>query len=239
MDQVCAHFDVDVEGRFEFLRKEETNCANFVSDILRTEFENCDISLLNCGTLRSNAVIPKGDFTLRMLQDLLPMPDKVVLLRVPGDVVKQLLENSVSQWPALDGRFAAFSGLQLSFDPDQPAGQRVHTVKTADGSEDLDLSPMATYTLSVKYFIALGKDGYTAFNDPRVEWLSDPDAAMSILDIVTNSLERFSSNYQIVEKLEARRQKRLAMFKTSDSDRSSKGFIKLRPQIDGRIKRVA
>ena len=96
MDQVCGYFDVELEGRFEHLRYEETNCSNFVADILRTEFENCDLSLLNCGTLRTNSVMPAGDVTLRMLQELLPLVDKIVLLRVPGNIVKDLLENSVS-----------------------------------------------------------------------------------------------------------------------------------------------
>ena len=67
MNQVCGYLDVDLEGRFEHLRYEETNCSNFVSDLIRTEFEDCDLAILNCGTLRSNAVIPKGEITLRML----------------------------------------------------------------------------------------------------------------------------------------------------------------------------
>lgn len=89
----------------------------------------------------------------------------------------------MSQWPALDGRFACLSGLKYSFDPDCPSGDRVHSVTKIDGLE-FDLSEEAWYTLAVKYFIALGKDGYTAFNDPSVKWLSDPDSAMGIQDII-------------------------------------------------------
>ena len=107
------------------------------------------------------------------------MIDKIVLLRVSGTVLLSLLENSVSQWPALDGRFACVSGLKYAFDPEHPAGQRVHSVRTLDDLP-FDLSSEARYTLAVKYFIALGKDGYSAFKDPDVEWLSDPDSAMSM-----------------------------------------------------------
>ena len=153
MNQVCGYFDVDVEGRFDHLRHEETNCANFVSDLIRTEFEDTDLSILNGGTLRSNAVLPAGDVTLRMIQDLLPMADKVVRVRVPGDVVLKLLENSVSQWPALDGRFAALSGLHYSFDPDCEPGNRIHSVKHLNG-EPFDLSREARYVIAAKYFIA-------------------------------------------------------------------------------------
>lgn len=67
MNEVRAYFDVDLEARFEFVRKFETNLGNFVADLLRTEFENVDIAMLNSGTLRSNAILPKGDFTLKMM----------------------------------------------------------------------------------------------------------------------------------------------------------------------------
>ena len=109
---------MEIEARFERLRYEETNCANFVADVIRTEYDNAELALVNCGTLRSNAIIPAGEVTLRMVQELLPMVDQIVLLRVPGDVILQILENSVSEWPALDGRFGVFSGIKFSFDPD-------------------------------------------------------------------------------------------------------------------------
>ena len=78
---------MEIEARFEKLRYEETNCANFVADVIRTEYANAELALINCGTLRSNAIIPAGEVTLRMVQELLPMVDQIVLLRVPGDVV--------------------------------------------------------------------------------------------------------------------------------------------------------
>jgi len=120
------------------------------------------LAIVNSGTLRSNAIIKKGDLNLRMIQDLLPMTDKIVLLRVPGDIVLSLLENSVSQWPSLDGRFAGVSGLKYSFDPDLPPGRRVHSVKTLDGAP-FDLSREVKYTVAAKHFLAIGKDGYVAF----------------------------------------------------------------------------
>ena len=55
---------------------------------------------------------------------------------------------------------------------------------TADGLERFDLSGERKYTIAAKLFIALGKDGYTAFKDKSVEWLIDIDSAMTIQDIV-------------------------------------------------------
>ena len=118
MNEVCGYFDVDVDGRFEHLRYEETNCGNLIADLIKTEFDNCEFVLLNCGTLRSNSIISKGDVVNRNLTELLPMVDKIVLLKIPGDILLQLLENGVSKWPTLDGRFLAVSGFKFSFDPE-------------------------------------------------------------------------------------------------------------------------
>lgn len=41
--------------------------ANFVADIIYTEFENTDAVLVNCGTLRSNSVWPKGPITMKQM----------------------------------------------------------------------------------------------------------------------------------------------------------------------------
>lgn len=93
------------------------------------------------------------------------------------------------------------------------------------------------YIVASKYFIAMGRDGFTAFKDPSVEWLIDPDAAVSIQDIVYGAFERSGPNYQEDPKREDVRQKRLAILNTSDNDRDeASGFIKFRPKLDGRIK---
>ena len=97
-------------------------------------YPNCDLAILTSGTIRTNELITKGEVTLRTINEILPFPDKIVLLRIPGDALQQILENSVSQWPAFDGRFSCISGLKYSFDPERPAGSRVHSVLTAEGN---------------------------------------------------------------------------------------------------------
>jgi 5'-nucleotidase len=54
-----GYTDVLIEGRFNHLRSGETNLADFAADILRTEYET-DFSLINSGTLRSNALFDRG-----------------------------------------------------------------------------------------------------------------------------------------------------------------------------------
>ena len=118
-----------------------------------------------------------------------------------------LLENSVSQWPTLDGRFACFSGIKFSFDPDQPAGFRVHSV-TNLANDPLDLSEEATYTMATKEYLVAGRDGYTAFTDPSVKMLSDAYGAMPIQDIIVSAFEQFSPSYKPNPKREGIREQR-------------------------------
>ena len=59
-----------------------------------------------------------------MIANILPQGDKIVILKVPGTLIKDMLENAVSAYPKLDGRFGAFAGVKFSFDPAQPAGSQ-------------------------------------------------------------------------------------------------------------------
>lgn len=88
-----------------------------------------DVALLNSGTLRSDRVHPKGQLCMgvrhagranhapticnRFLQDLfaiLPMIDGTVVIEATGAQILAALENGVSKWPALEGRFPQVAG---------------------------------------------------------------------------------------------------------------------------------
>ena len=50
--------------------------------------------------------------------------DALVLIDVDGEQIHSALENGVSQWPKLEGRFPQVSGIKFAFDPSLPASQR-------------------------------------------------------------------------------------------------------------------
>ena len=54
---------------------------------------------------RSDMIHPAGPFFLKDLLLILPMIDPVVLLELTGAQIVATLENGVSKWPALEGRF--------------------------------------------------------------------------------------------------------------------------------------
>jgi hypothetical protein len=51
------------------------------------------------------------------------------------------------------------------------------------------------YTISLKYFIAFGKDGFLCFKDPAVQWVSDLYGIRSIQNIVFGALEQLGPEY--------------------------------------------
>ena len=123
-NQIAGSFGCNIEGRFSRVRTEETNLANITADLMRIEC-NCDLAFANAGCLRANSVFPKGPFTLKTIALIFPMPDHVVVKKIPGHILKKLLENAVSQYPKYDGRWLATSGFKYSFDPEKPVGERI------------------------------------------------------------------------------------------------------------------
>jgi len=99
---------------------------------------------------------------LKDLLKILPMIDPLVLLEVTGKQLLECLENGVSMFPKLEGRFPQVSGISFAFDPEKPAGKRIDPEFVKVGDEYLDLDPKSkkTYRLATKAYLANGKDGY-------------------------------------------------------------------------------
>ncbi|XP_067120161.1 snake venom 5'-nucleotidase-like isoform X1 [Centruroides vittatus] len=165
MDEVLGQFSVDLDGRFTSIRTRETNLGNFVCDIMLSSTHS-DLALLNSGTLRSDRIHPKGDFTLRDLVTLLPMMDPLAVVIATGYQIWQALENGVSQYPKLEGRFPQVSGVIFAFDPSKPPGKRIDPSFIKIGDEYLDLEQK--YRLATKNYLCQGKDGYDVLKDCEV-----------------------------------------------------------------------
>ena len=116
---------------------------------------------------------------------ILPMMDPLVLLDVTGDQLCQALENGVSQWPKLEGRFPQVSGITFAFDPSKPPGSRVDPKYVKIGDEYIDKHQH--YKLVTKAYLALGKDGYDALALAPV--LVDEECAPNLTSAVQNHFQ--------------------------------------------------
>jgi len=112
MDCVLGQIDVDLDGRFEVVRRQESNLGNFIADIMLRSTE-ADAAILNSGTLRSDRVHHRGEFRMLDLMAILPMVDSLVVIAVTGAQLVAALENGVSKYPALEGRFPQVLAVML------------------------------------------------------------------------------------------------------------------------------
>lgn len=157
LKETVGSTSVYLDGERATVRLKESNLGNIIADAQR-EFLEADIAFQNGGGVRASA--DAGDLTLEDIFAMLPFDNTVVLLEAKGKTVWDILENSVSNYPAADGRFLQVSGLSFTFDAAKEAGSRVVSV-TLDG-QDLDLE--AAYKIVVNDFMAGGGDGYSMIN---------------------------------------------------------------------------
>eukprot|EP01017_Pseudomicrothorax_dubius_P040147 TRINITY_DN6243_c0_g1_i3.p1 TRINITY_DN6243_c0_g1~~TRINITY_DN6243_c0_g1_i3.p1 ORF type:complete len:534 (+),score=93.50 TRINITY_DN6243_c0_g1_i3:119-1720(+) len=158
MGEIIGFTSQDLEGRFSFVRTQETNLGNFIADIA-IAYTDADFFVGNSGTIRIDAVIPKGPITLGDVKRILPYEDFVEVCEIPGAHIKEVLEAAVSKYPALEGRFPMVGHIQFAFDPKAEPGNRVLADSIFIKGEKL--KPAFKYKLASKqYLISGGKDGY-------------------------------------------------------------------------------
>ena len=125
---------------------------------------------------------------ISVVQDLLmilPMMDPLVLLDVTGAQLLLALENGVSKWPSLEGRFPQVSGISFIFDPSQPPGSRIDPGFVKIGDEFIAMHQH--YKLVTKAYLASGRDGYDALAEAPV--LVDEECAPNLTSAVQNHFQ--------------------------------------------------
>lgn len=118
------------------------------------------------GTFRSDRVHPPGPFSMRDLTNIVPMRDPLIVISVTGKILHEALENSVSGYPKLEGRFPQVSGVTFAFDPRKPVGNRVDYRLVQIGDEWLKLNQ--SYSLCIKSYMHGGCDGFTMFKNCKM-----------------------------------------------------------------------
>lgn len=87
-----------------------------------------------------------------------PFEDPCVVISVTGAAILSALENGVSTYPALEGRFPQVSNIRFTFDPSRPPGSRCTSVEIANAP----LERERLYTLCTREYMVRGKDGFTS-----------------------------------------------------------------------------
>ncbi|KAL2059750.1 hypothetical protein VTL71DRAFT_10134 [Oculimacula yallundae] len=144
-----------LDARFTTVRLKESNMGNFICDLMRTHYGG-DCCLIASGTIRGDQVYPPGVLKARDIMNCFPFEDPCVVIKVIGQALWDAIENSVSLYPALEGRFPQVSNIEFEFDPSKPTNSRVQYVNIA--GQPLDKAKL--YVLVTRGYMARGKDGF-------------------------------------------------------------------------------
>ncbi len=144
-----------LDARFTTVRLKESNMGNFICDLMRSHY-NGDCCIMAAGTIRGDQIYPPGVLKVRDIMNCFPFEDPCVVIKVTGKAIFDALENSVSQYPALEGRFPQVSNIEFEFDPSSPPDSRVRYVNI--GGKPLDHEKL--YVLVTRGYMARGKDGF-------------------------------------------------------------------------------
>lgn len=124
MDCIVGRTKVPLDAQFESIRTKETNVANFFAECM-WRATSADITLFPAGMIRADRIVEKGTLLMRDICELLPIADECKVVELTGAQVLKALENGVSAFPNMEGRFPCIHGVRFEFDPLQPAGSRV------------------------------------------------------------------------------------------------------------------
>lgn len=126
--------------------------GNWIADSMRRVGE-ADVAVHNRGGIRR--ALPAGPITRRMLFEMLPFSNTVVLLELTGAELRQALRNAIED---NEHSGVEVSGMRVEVRVDESGHGRLERVWVGEGLLDDE----ATYRLATNSFLARGGDAYFA-----------------------------------------------------------------------------
>jgi 5'-nucleotidase / UDP-sugar diphosphatase len=179
LDVPLATTAVELDSRTPTMRTGEASIGNLLADAMRVS-AHTDAALLNGGSIRGEKVyVPGAQITRRDVLVELPFANRLVVIEVPGAVLRRGIENGLAQWPNTVGRFPQVSGITIEADMKRRPFDRATSITFA--GQPLDDEKI--YRLATNDFLAGGSDGYVGFqNAPRL--LHDDDAPLLTNELI-------------------------------------------------------
>ena len=173
----------DYDGDTRLVRNSETALGNLCSDALRV-MTGADVSFVNGGGLR--APIEAGEVTFNDIFSVFPYNNQVVTVEITGQMLLDMLEMGVMNYPEENGSFPSMSGVTFSLNTAIPTSvktdengfftgvdgeYRVYGVKVLDkeSGEYRDLDLNKKYVLAgFNYHLLSQGDGMAMFKDAKL-----------------------------------------------------------------------
>ncbi|KAJ4371471.1 hypothetical protein N0V83_004688 [Neocucurbitaria cava] len=181
LDKPIGYTAAPLDARFTTVRTKESNIGNFVCDLMRYYY-SADCCIMAAGTIRGDQIYPPGVLKLGDIVNCFPFEDPVVVLKVTGKALQEALENGVSNYPALEGRFPQVSNITFEVDYSKEPMSRVQNVTV--GAEPVDHT--REYVLATRGYMGRGKG---------MPILMRLHSALLYLSCVANKLTVLSDGY--------------------------------------------
>jgi len=171
------------EAGNRLIRHTQTNMGDFCSDAFRI-VTGADIAMVNGGGIRAD--IAAGEITFNDILNVFPWNNRVIVARVTGQQIADMLELGVMNYPQEDGSFQHVSGITFEIDRAIPSSvvldenmmfksvdgeRRVKNIKVLDAAvgEYAPIDLNKTYTLASHNHLLLDLGGGAAmFKDAEI-----------------------------------------------------------------------
>lgn len=182
LEKPIGYTAAPLDARFTTVRLKESNLGNFICDLMKLHY-GADCSIMASGTIRGDQIYPPGVLRVKDMMNCFPFEDPCVVIQVQGKNIVAALENAVSKYPALEGRFPQVSGISFTFDPAKPEGERCSDVLIEGSAVELERE----YKLATRDYMVRGKDGFTSLT---LEEEGGPAKSYVITELILTRLER-------------------------------------------------
>jgi len=172
-NEVVAEAAAPIGGDRVNCRTGECEMGNLVADAMldRVKGQGIEVAFMNGGGVRAS--IDAGPITMGEVLTVLPFQNTLSTFRVTGSVLKEALENGVSQFEEGAGRFPQVAGMSFAVDPTKPVGERISEVMVGGAA----LDPEKLYGVASNNYIRNGGDGYEMFVNAQDAYDFGPDVA--------------------------------------------------------------
>ncbi|MEN8214256.1 MAG: 5'-nucleotidase C-terminal domain-containing protein [Pseudomonadota bacterium] len=138
LDKVIGRTQVELVAEELTIRRFATNLGNWAMDLALETFrsQGAQVAFINSGSLRLNRNIAAGsEITRRTLDELFAYPNELVLIRITGARLKQIVARSVEEWSG-NGHWLQISGFDFRHHPGRGLVDRLR-LHTPDGPRQL------------------------------------------------------------------------------------------------------
>jgi 5'-nucleotidase len=148
----------------------ESTLGNIIADatleMARSAAGHADVAFMNPGGIRSDLLHAAGNegprpITYAEASSVLPFRNRIVVLTLTGEMIKDVLEQFDNIAPGQDRMLQVSRGFSYAYDRPAPRSRRVDPRSIAiDGRQ---VMPRQRYRVAVNEFLAAGGDNFSAF----------------------------------------------------------------------------